>query len=116
MDIKIAIQDHSKLYVEVNSRPKNGLRLFKSTLSSCCGAPAERDTPFPKLFIYALLHSYLLESPAKELSHETWRENHSLSMMAHVDRRPTYSWGWHGSPNGSFMTCYYYPYAMQPSA
>jgi hypothetical protein len=37
-------------------------------------------------------------------------------MMPHVDRRPTYNWGWHGSPKESFMTCYYYPNAMQPSA
>jgi len=83
MAIEIAIQDHSKLYLAVNSHPKNGLILFKSTLRSRCGAPAERDIPFPKPFIYALLHSYLLDSQVRELSHETQRErNHSLSMVA----------------------------------
>lgn len=67
----LGIQDHSKLYLGVTSHPKHRARLFKSALSSCYGAPAERDTPFPEPFIYALLHSYLSESLVREPSHET---------------------------------------------
>jgi len=55
-NIKIAIQDHSKVYLGVNSHPNNGLRFFKSNLSSCCGAPAEETLHFQS---HSFMHTFI---------------------------------------------------------
>jgi hypothetical protein len=39
------------------------------------GDPMEKDTPFPEPMIYSFIHSYLSESPVKELSQETGRKH-----------------------------------------
>ena len=63
-DIKIAIQDHSKWYLGVNSHPKNGLRLFKSIVSSCCGAPAEETLHSQS---HSFMHSFIHISYSPQL-------------------------------------------------
>ena len=100
LDIKIAVQDHSKLYLGITSHPKSRLRLFKSTLSSCCAAPTEIDTPFPEPFIYALLHSKLSESPVRELSHETWRGKAFIIHDAPCGWKAYIKWGVACFPKG----------------
>ena len=50
------------------------------------------------------IHSYLLESPVKELSHEIGEKIWSSPTEHHVDRRPTYNGVRPVSPRGSFTT------------
>ena len=71
----------------------------------------ERDT------IGLFIHSYLSESPVKELSHEmgenVWSQ---LSLEPHTAGGPIYTGVWPGSPRGLFTTLLLLPNAKQPSA
>jgi hypothetical protein len=61
----------------VTSHPKTRLKLMKPILGYPCTAPIRRDAQFPEPFIYRLIHhrfihSYLSETPVKELYHKTF--------------------------------------------
>jgi hypothetical protein len=55
------------------------------------------------------IHSYLSESPVKELFHKIGGNVQSPSMEPYMDGRPTYSGDWPGSTRVSVMTLLFLP-------